>query len=247
MLRSMSALYLLLVACVPNQLTPTPTPPPLEPFLSEGDWADCTLFETQPLAQNFFLAAGGPSRDSHNLDGDSDGVACENLPSDVIFGPLDVDLTSVKDNSYFDALATGVHTANAFVEATFVNPHSADIEGWAQGISFRESDGRGLWLLVVVRPNNQYWQLFEHHHDGSDGTIVLQGGNLDSLDRDDGGQNTIWIKAIADQVEIFINRTSIAEVGVTITQAGLVAVETHIQSPKDKIPPVRDFRVTRLT
>lgn len=42
---------------------------------------DCAAFATQEEAQAFFLAEGGPESDPHGLDADSDGVACEDLPS----------------------------------------------------------------------------------------------------------------------------------------------------------------------
>jgi micrococcal nuclease len=32
-------------------------------------------------AQAFFIAAGGPERDPHRLDGNKDRIACESLPS----------------------------------------------------------------------------------------------------------------------------------------------------------------------
>lgn len=41
---------------------------------------DCADFATQRAAQIFFLRHGGPRRDPHRLDGDNDGVACEDNP-----------------------------------------------------------------------------------------------------------------------------------------------------------------------
>lgn len=41
---------------------------------------DCADFSTQRAAQIFFLRHGGPRRDPHRLDGDNDGVACEDNP-----------------------------------------------------------------------------------------------------------------------------------------------------------------------
>jgi hypothetical protein len=41
---------------------------------------DCKDFRTQRAAQIFFLKHGGPRRDPHRLDGDHDGVACEDNP-----------------------------------------------------------------------------------------------------------------------------------------------------------------------
>ena len=45
---------------------------------SAGD-KDCADFSTWRQAQNFFIKHGGPRRDPHRLDGDNDGVACEEL------------------------------------------------------------------------------------------------------------------------------------------------------------------------
>ena len=57
-----------------------PTPAAKLPYDPQGRDRDCGAFKTQAEAQQFFLAAGGPDRDPHRLDGDSDGVACESLP-----------------------------------------------------------------------------------------------------------------------------------------------------------------------
>jgi hypothetical protein len=46
---------------------------------SAGD-KDCKDFATQRAAQIFFLKHGGPRRDPDRLDGDNDGVACEDNP-----------------------------------------------------------------------------------------------------------------------------------------------------------------------
>jgi competence protein ComEC len=45
-----------------------------------GASRDCNNFLTQPEAQLFFEAAGGPDLDWHGLDRDHDGIACESLP-----------------------------------------------------------------------------------------------------------------------------------------------------------------------
>lgn len=41
---------------------------------------DCKELENRRVAQAFYVAQGGPAQDPHYLDGDSDGLACENLP-----------------------------------------------------------------------------------------------------------------------------------------------------------------------
>lgn len=38
---------------------------------------DCADFATQRAAQIFYIKHGGPRSDPHRLDGDDDGVACE--------------------------------------------------------------------------------------------------------------------------------------------------------------------------
>jgi len=61
-----AGLALLLVALVPSGAT-------------AGD-KDCKDFRTQRAAQFFFLRHGGPRYDPDRLDGDNDGVACEDNP-----------------------------------------------------------------------------------------------------------------------------------------------------------------------
>jgi hypothetical protein len=41
---------------------------------------DCADFASQRAAQIFFLKHGGPRHDPDRLDGDNDGVACEDNP-----------------------------------------------------------------------------------------------------------------------------------------------------------------------
>jgi hypothetical protein len=72
------------------QPTAKPAPPPAaappaaarpgvlyDPY---GPDRDCGDFATYDQAYAFFVAAGGPSRDPHRLDGDNDGIPCESLP-----------------------------------------------------------------------------------------------------------------------------------------------------------------------
>ena len=58
---------------------PTPVKPGLR-YDPGGPDRDCSDFETQREAQNFFEASGGPARDPHLLDRNKDGMACESLP-----------------------------------------------------------------------------------------------------------------------------------------------------------------------
>lgn len=59
-----------------NETTnPTPTV-----VVGEKDDKDCKDFSTQQEAQEFFEREGGPQQDTHGLDKDKDGQACEELP-----------------------------------------------------------------------------------------------------------------------------------------------------------------------
>lgn len=65
--------------------TNTPTQPPTpsngcDPHNPHGPDCDCGDFSTHEQAQAFFIAAGGPDRDPHRLDGNRNGLACESLP-----------------------------------------------------------------------------------------------------------------------------------------------------------------------
>lgn len=44
------------------------------------DEYNCADFSAQAEAQAFFVKAGGPSKDTNRLDGDNNGVACQDLP-----------------------------------------------------------------------------------------------------------------------------------------------------------------------
>jgi hypothetical protein len=50
------------------------------PATASASDKDCKDFATQRAAQIFFLKHGGPRRDPDRLDGDNDGVACEDNP-----------------------------------------------------------------------------------------------------------------------------------------------------------------------
>ncbi len=64
--------------------TPTPTPRPTVPpglrYDPFGPDRDCSDFDTYQEALDFYLAAGGPASDPHNLDSDGDGQPCSSLP-----------------------------------------------------------------------------------------------------------------------------------------------------------------------
>ena len=69
---------------IPPTLTPAvtagPTSLPTLKYDPSGPDRNCSDFDTWDEAQQFFLAAGGPTEDPHRLDRNSDGVACESLP-----------------------------------------------------------------------------------------------------------------------------------------------------------------------
>ncbi|MBD3319319.1 hypothetical protein GF342_05415 [Candidatus Woesearchaeota archaeon] len=49
-------------------------------FGNGEDLYNCDDFSTQFEAQQVFESSGGIANDVHRLDGDGDGIACENLP-----------------------------------------------------------------------------------------------------------------------------------------------------------------------
>jgi Excalibur calcium-binding domain len=52
----------------------------LMPATASAADKDCANFSSQRAAQFFFLRHGGPQEDPDRLDGDNDGVACEDNP-----------------------------------------------------------------------------------------------------------------------------------------------------------------------
>ena len=61
-------------------VTASPTPPPGMRYDPFGPDRNCGDFDTYEEALAFFLAAGGPGDDPHNLDVNGDGEPCESLP-----------------------------------------------------------------------------------------------------------------------------------------------------------------------
>jgi hypothetical protein len=47
---------------------------------------DCADFSSQKSAQIFFLKHGGPRYDPDRLDGDHNGIACEDNPAPYYYG-----------------------------------------------------------------------------------------------------------------------------------------------------------------
>jgi hypothetical protein len=47
---------------------------------------DCANFKSQRAAQIYFLKLGGPRYDPDDLDGDDDGIACEDNPAPYYYG-----------------------------------------------------------------------------------------------------------------------------------------------------------------
>ncbi|HIF71791.1 MAG TPA: hypothetical protein EYQ61_04485 [Dehalococcoidia bacterium] len=72
-----------MVTSTPNPTAtsaPAPTATTLSGFDPFGEDRNCGDFTTWADAQNFFIAAGGPNDDPHQLDGGNDGTPCESLP-----------------------------------------------------------------------------------------------------------------------------------------------------------------------
>lgn len=69
-----------LVLAVAGALALTPT------VASARADKDCADFSSQKAAQIFFLKHGGPRYDPDRLDGDDDGIACEDNPAPYYYG-----------------------------------------------------------------------------------------------------------------------------------------------------------------
>lgn len=65
---------------VNNRTTVKPKTTKSVPFKNIAEDKDCSDFVMQAEAQAFFISQGGPVSDTHKLDADRDGTACESLP-----------------------------------------------------------------------------------------------------------------------------------------------------------------------
>jgi len=59
---------------------PTQQTQPASGYYCSANVYNCSDFSTHAEAQSVYEMCGGPNSDIHRLDGDNDGLACENLP-----------------------------------------------------------------------------------------------------------------------------------------------------------------------
>jgi hypothetical protein len=102
------------------------------------DTVDCSDFDTQEEAQQFFEQHGGPQQDPNHLDEDGDGRACEGLPS-AAGG-------SATPTATPGATATPVPTATPTGQALPKNG-AGTVAMALSGLTFLEA-GYGLTLLA---------------------------------------------------------------------------------------------------
>ena len=111
-------------------LTPAPSPTPLpsaQPESADEEAVDrnCSDFADWEEAQAFFLSEGGPEADSHLLDGDGDGVACQSLPGAPDNSPVKPPLVSLPSTPPPTQTATPTVIAPSFVDLPF-DPYGPD-------------------------------------------------------------------------------------------------------------------------
>ena len=106
---------------------PTPVLPAFAglPFDPAGPDRDCGDFSSWWDAQNFYLAAGGPLADSHGLDRNRDGTACESL----VGAPKDDPAPSAREDE-----TPPQHDG-------FEDRNCSDFSTWREAQDFFESEG----------------------------------------------------------------------------------------------------------
>ena len=122
--------------------TPSPTPTPTSasqaqateaapafsdlPFDPNGADKDCGDFSSWWIAQNFFLAAGGPDEDPHRLDHNGDGIVCESLDGAPADDPPPSDSSSGSSGGGNN---------------DFVDRNCSDFDTWQEAQDFFLSEG----------------------------------------------------------------------------------------------------------
>ena len=116
---------------------PTATPAPEVSETSSGVQGlrrGCADFDAWWEAQNFYLDAGGPDRDSYGLDRDGDGIACQSLP-----GAPDDDADS--DATSTPPASTPTPTMTPTPDSDFVDRDCGDFGDWGAAQAFFEMAG----------------------------------------------------------------------------------------------------------
>ena len=111
------------------------------------------------------------------------------------------------------------------MEATFINPYSADSNDWDYGFLFRQevSAGGGFYLLITSK--KQWIHIWRRILNAD--TQLLDGGILRTLDTSAGGENHVRIVALGERGWLFVNDDFVSLLDLSIfSRAGESALFT---------------------
>ena len=141
------------------------------------------------------------------------------------FGPDNGELRHDPSDGLIETENANVSIADMVVEATFVNPYSAQSNDWDYGFILRNDlyDSTAPFIQVVVT-NYRRWALkagagapYDH----------IGGGTLRNLDINAGGRNHLRVVAIKERGWLFVNGEFVSSLDLSaVTGAGDVAVIT---------------------
>ncbi|MCC6605330.1 MAG: serine/threonine protein kinase [Anaerolineae bacterium] len=119
---------------------------------------------------------------------------------DPIYGPNSGELVHVIDD-LIKLETADVDELNFIVEATFVNPFAASVNGWDYGFSFRTNGSYKYWLVLASEGN---WALADRQG-SADNEFTVAEGDLNNLNLGDGETNTLRLMAWGDVGYFFVN------------------------------------------
>lgn len=122
-------------------------------------------------------------------------------PLAIEYGPSSGELVHVLDD-LIKLEETAVDLENALITATFLNPFAASENDWDIGFAFRDDDDATKYFLVLE--SEGFWELVSRFGDADTDTTV-QEGEVDNLNLEAGGSNTMTLISWGDLGYFFLN------------------------------------------
>lgn len=179
-----------------------------------------------------------------------DDLVDEIKADDPIHGPEDGEI--FHDPSFIRVWFAAGHPADFLLEATFGNPWGEEEGPFDFGIEARIHgdylNGSRIYLIVDSDGNwvaaagtDEQW--------ANEDEIPLGDGRYRRLDTDEGGENTLTVIAIGQEVHFAINGDYVSSFGVPYVAEGSIAIGTGFyggNTVEDGVTPFTDYAVWEI-
>ena len=140
------------------------------------------------------------------------------------FGPVSGELEH-RDDNFLESLNSRVSLANAVIEATFVDTHSAEGRSWSHGFLIRKVEQRYYVLTISSRGN---WHFKRRNNVPPYDAIDVQDGFSSNIRTGRNAENHVRVITLDDRGWLFVNGSFESELDLReISDTGSVSLIDH--------------------